>query len=423
MSLFNGLFAGVNGINANGVAISTLGDNIANVNTVGYKSSRASFEDILAGSQGGLGSRVAGVNQQFGQGGFESTSSTTDLAIDGSGFFVVKNATDGSTYYSRAGQFNVNSDGYLVNPNGERLQGYLTNSSNAITAQVGDIQVATTPVPPSKTASVTVVSNLSSNDAAAATFDPLNPTATSNFSTGVTVYDSLGNSRLVSVYFRKASTNNWEWYALADGGDLTSGTPGVNQIGEHGTLVYGTSGALSTTTFVTGSSSQFNFLGATQNQVINFNFGSSTSTGGTGLDGVTQFGSSSVLTNLTQDGYASGSLKSIDITKDGTITGTFTNGASHTLAQVATATFGNEEGLKRVGSNNFQATSDSGAAIVNAPAAGGRGGIVSSSLEQSNVDIASELIKMVVFQRGFSANSRTISAINEMLGELVQLGR
>lgn len=420
MGIFTALFSGVNGINSNGNVISVIGDNIANVNTIGFKGNKAQFEDILAGNDTGLGSRVSVVNPEFSQGGFESTGSVTDMAIDGDGFFILENPTDGSTFYSRAGQFIVDKEGFLVNADNYRVQGYQIDSSNNITSSIGDIVISKVPVAPQDTTAIAVVANLNSNSTAPAAFDATDPTGTSNFSAGVTVYDSLGNSHLVTVYFRKDTANNWQWKALVDGGEITGGTAGVNEIEAAGTLTFGTDGTLVS---ATTSSSDFDFLGATQSQAMTFDFGTGTGAGGSGLDGVTQFGSQSSVSNISQDGYASGSLKTFEISSDGTITGNYSNGVTQTIGQVTLASFNNTSELSRVGSNNYIETLDSGVPLISAPGTSGKGSVVSSTLEQSNVDLASELIRMVIIQRGFQANSRTISTVNDLLAQLVTLGQ
>ncbi len=422
MGLFSALFAGVNGLNANGNVISVIGDNIANVNTIGYKASRASFEDILAGSESniGLGSRVSNISPQFGQGGFESSSSVTDMAIDGRGFFVVKNSIDGSLFYTRAGQFSFNKEGFLVNSDQLRVQVFTVDASSNITSNVGDLQIANTPVPPRATAEVGLSVNLNSNSTVPAAFDVDNPTDTSDYSSGLTIYDSLGNSHLMKVYFRKSASNSWEWHALVNGAEVTGGTPGSNFQAANGTLTFTSDGALDD---MTTASSDFDFIGATANQVIDFTFGNSITDGGTGLDGATQFGNESAVTNITQDGFSSGSLKSIAVSIDGTVTGSYTNGTTQTIGQLILATFNNEEALVRAGSNNYTETLESGPSVIANPGAAGKGTIVASTLEQSNVDLANELIKMVIIQRGFQANSRTISTVNELLSQLVTLGQ
>ncbi|EKD41173.1 MAG: hypothetical protein ACD_73C00814G0009 [uncultured bacterium] len=364
---------------------------------------------------------MAGVTGQFSQGGFESSSSVTDVAIDGRGFFRIKDANDGSVFFSRSGQFNIDKDGFLVNPDGYRVQGFtLDETTNQVTSNVDDIVISTVPVPPSPSDDVSMSINLDSNGEAPAAFSLANPTGTSNFSAGVTVYDSLGNDHLVSLYFRKNATNSWQYYALVDGGELTTGTAGNNVTCASGTFLFDTDGGLYS---VTETTNDFDFMGATQSLALSFNFGTSKDDGGTGLDGITQFGSSSTITNISQDGYASGSLKSIEVDADGTISGNYTNGTTQVISQLVVCKFNNEVALKRVGSNNYVETLESGAAVLGAPGSGGNGTLVSSTLEQSNVDLANELIRMVVIQRGFQANSRTITTINDLLAQLVTLGQ
>ncbi|MCP5464773.1 MAG: flagellar hook protein FlgE [Deltaproteobacteria bacterium] len=420
MSVFQALFAGVNGIGANGTVTAIIGDNIANVNTTGFKSARAEFEDILAGGglASGLGSRVSGTTTQYAQGGFESTTSVTDLAIDGEGFFPVKDTADGTTYYTRAGQFFIDKDGYMVNQQGLRLQGFGVDSSGNVSTTADDFQFTFEPVSPSATTTIDVAANLNSNSTPPAAFDVSDPVATSNFAAGITVYDSIGNSHLVTVYFRKQSTtnNNWSWYAVVDGDDITGAT--AAQIEAQGILTFDNNGAL---TAEVVSATDFDFQGATQSQSILFDFGSVTSTG-SGVDGMTQFGTTSSLNDISQDGYTSGNLTTLEVSGDGTISGNYTNGTTQTLGQISLALFQNNQGLARVGGNAYEETIQSGVPLVDAAEAGGRGTVLSKTLEQSNVDLANELIKMVIIQRGFQANTRTISVVNELLGSLVNLG-
>ncbi len=420
MGIFSALFAGVNGINSSGNVISVIGDNIANVNTVGFKASRAQFEDIMAGSGVGLGSRIAAITGEFSQGGFESTSNVTDMSVDGKGFFVVRNSDDGSLFYTRAGQFSINKEGYLVNADNYRVRGFTVDSSGALTSQIGDVEISTVPVPPNPTTALDASINLDSNSVAPAAFSVADPTATSNFSAGITVFDSLGNDHLVSIYFRKDAANSWFYYATVDGGEITGGTAGTPEIEASGVLTFNSDGSLQSQVV---STNDFDFLGATQTQLITFGFGDPTGTGGDGLDGVTQFGSASAITNIAQDGYASGSLKGLEVDANGVISGNYTNGTTQVISQIVMAAFNNEIGLRRVGSNNYTETLQSGPPVVGSPGSAGKGGIVSSTLEQSNVDLANELIRMVVIQRGFQANSRTISTVNDLLAQLVTLGQ
>lgn len=418
MSVFTALFSGVNGINSNGEAVSVIGDNIANVNTNGFKSSRAEFEDIMAGSSSvsGLGSRLAGVTSILSQGGFESTSVVTDMAIDGKGFFAMRDTADSTTYYSRSGQLSVDKDGYLVNSNEQRLQGYTVDSAGDLGTTATDLLLSYAPVNPKATSTATIKANLDSSETVPAAFSAANPVATSNFAVGMTVYDSIGNDHLVTTYFRKNGAGDWQWYCVAGASEATSG---VATTCASGTLTFDSSGRQ---TAFTQATNDFDFTGGpAQSQSITFNMGS-LYPASSGTDGLTQFGSASTLSSLTQNGYQSGSLTTVEIDTDGTISGNYTNGTSATLGQVVLATFANEQGLKRVGGNVFASSLTSGEALLAGAKTGGRGEILSQTLEQSNVDLANELIKMVIIQRGFQANSRTISVVNELLGSLVSLG-
>lgn len=254
------------------------------------------------------------------------------------------------------------------------------------------------------------------------TLDPFNPVTSSNFSTSITGYDSLGNPHTINVYFRKDSSNTWSWSALVDGGDITGGTPGVNVQEANGQLTFTTDGALNTETT---NSSSFNFSGgATQGQAINFDFGTAILTnGGTGLDGTTQFAGTSSTISQSQDGYSSGQLQSISINQQGIITGMFSNGQTQQLAQVALARFLSTEGLHAAGGNRFSETINSGQPIVGVPDTGGRGQIASNSLELSNVDLGSEFVDMIKTQQAYEANSRVISTTNTLLTDLVNIIR
>ena len=255
------------------------------------------------------------------------------------------------------------------------------------------------------------------------TIDRFNPISSSNFSTSITNYDSLGNPHTMSVYFRKDSDNTWSWNALVDGGEITGGTTGINELGAYGELVFTPDGALNTELT---TSSIFNFSGgATQGQVITFDFGTSllTDAGTTGLDGTTQFAGVSSTISQSQDGFSAGQLQSVGINDKGIITGLFTNGQTQQLAQVALARFASVEGLNSSGGNRFSETMNSGQPIVGTPDSGGRGSVASNALELSNVDLASEFVNLIKMQQAFQANSRVISTTNGLLTELVNLTR
>ncbi|MBI3014041.1 MAG: flagellar hook-basal body complex protein [Candidatus Tectomicrobia bacterium] len=255
------------------------------------------------------------------------------------------------------------------------------------------------------------------------TIDRFNPITSSNFSTSITGYDSLGNPHTLSVYFRKDSNNTWSWSALVDGGDITGGTTGINEEEAKGQLTFTSDGALNTEST---TSSIFNFSGgATQGQVIALDFGTSlvTDAGTTGLDGTTQFAGVSSTISQSQDGFSAGQLQSVGIDDDGIITGLFTNGQTQSLAQVALARFASVEGLNAAGGNRFSETQASGQPIVGVPDTGGRGTIASNALELSNVDLASEFVTLIKTQQAFQANARVISTTDSLLTELVNLKR
>ncbi|MBI5901888.1 MAG: flagellar hook protein FlgE [Deltaproteobacteria bacterium] len=549
------LYTGISGLNANMDKLSVIGNNIANVNTIGFKDSRVTFGDVLSQtlsggsgtSQIGLGVEMTSIQKMFTQGAFETTSSTLDMAVSGNGFFIVKDSVLNSNYYTRAGQFETDKDGYLVNPEGLRVQGYMANSSGVLQNTVQDLQLSTNTIPPNATTSATLTANLDSNSsitgyvftsgsnegiqfsvdggttwqtanlitdgglssgnaydggsAAAAikaaleaangtadtytvsydgqtgkfnitndtgntgtlVLDWSNPSSTSasllgfnavssgslapgastasnnaggafslskagdtsNFSTPVTVYDSLGNAHVVTMYFRKSSLgttgNNWDWYAVVDGTDTTSGS---TEVQAQGTVSFTTAGALNSESAITYPGGGFNFTGgASQSQNIGFDFGTSIAQGGTGTDGTTQYGTTSGLSMLTQDGYSSGTLQRISVDTDGVISGIFSNGRDLTIGQVLLANFASPVGLASAGNNLYQETYDSGQPLVGAAGSSGRGTIQSSTLELSNVDIAQEFVNMITAQRGFQANSKIITTTDEILAELVNLKR
>jgi flagellar hook protein FlgE len=431
MSIMRSLNSAASGIRSHSKALEVVGDNIANVNTVGFKRSRANFQDMLGRSiagasalpQAGAGSRIGHIQQMWAQGALMTTDSPTDLALNGSGFFVVEGSVGGveGRYFTRAGQYQVDADGYLVNGDGLRLQGYPADDTGAIAGTLGDLQIEGGTLPASATTSIEMSANLDADAEVPPPFDPNDPAGTSNFSSTVTAYDSLGNPHEVTVYFRKSGPNSWEWHAMADGAEITGGTPGTPTEGASGTLTFTSDGELDTETT---TSSSWDFEGATPGQTIDFDFGDSITTdGGTGLAGTTQYASPSSVTALTQDGYGAGEVAGISIAQDGTITGVFTNGQRRVLGQVAVADFASVDGLERAGQGLWVETEDSGEALVGAAGSGGRGAVVAGALEGSNVDLAREFVDLIAYQRGFSANGRIVTTADEMYSELVNLKR
>lgn len=432
MSLLGSLFSAASGLGAHADAMDVIGDNIANVNTIGYKTARGRFEDVLGSTVAsapetgiaGQGSRMSGVEQIFSQGTLLGTGNSTDLAIQGEGFFLVNGSLHGvnGAMYTRNGQFHLDANGVLTDANGLRVQGYAADGLGNISATLGDISVPPTAMaPPQITSSVAMAANLDGSSTIPPAWDPLNPGTTSNFSTSVTVYDSLGAAHNVDIYFRQSAPGAWEWHAMVDGGELTGGTAGVPTQCANGTLTFTTDGYLDTEAT---AASDFDFLNATQNQAVAFDFGDSITTdAGTGQAGVTAYASPSAVSSITQDGFASGALAAFSVAEDGTVTGTFTNGDRRTIGQIAVARFRNNEGLVRAGSGCYVASNDSGLPLIGMANAGGRGSIAAGALEQSNVDLAQEFVNMIAVERGFQANSRTVQTADAMLTELVNIKR
>jgi len=428
MALTGALFAGVSGINANGNAMNIIGDNIANVNTVGFKSSRAVFFDLLSadvgGTKVGLGSRLADAHRPFVQGGVETTNSPTDMAIQGRGLFVLRDSA-GASYYTRAGQFTLNDQGNLVNPAGLRVQGYGLDSGGNINTGLTDIVINQTVVSPTPTSTITLTANLDATAATPAAALPANAVGTSalpgawfagaNFSTVVTTFDTLGQGHDLTYVFRKTGANTWDYRVVANGAEV-GGTAGELQQITSGVLNFGANGSLNTAapTSITDIGPVAWSNGATAQTITaaNQNF-----------LGTTQYAQASTVSVLNQNGSQSGVLRGINIGSDGIITGQFTTGGTQPLFRVALADFASPEGLTHSGNSLFLESPDSGPVLIGAPANGSFGTVLSGSLELSTVDLATEFVKMVTTQRAFQASSRTITVTDTLLEEVSNLKR
>ncbi len=419
MTIMSSLYAGVTGLQANGNALSVIGDNISNVNTVGFKGSRCVFGDILASSLGGAGGssqvgrgvRLSAVEQIFTQGTFQTTGNSTDMAIDGNGFFKVS-STEG-TYYTRAGQFSLNSTYQLVNPDGFVMQGFAIDAtSGAVSGTTSNVVLDSSTSASSASTSVTIAANLDAGASVPGTaWSVADREDASNFSTAVTVYDSLGGSHSVTTYYRKTGANAWDWYAVADvGGTMTQGY--------NGSLDFGTDGTLETVGSPTET--HFAWTGADAS-ALTFDFGTSTDDSGTGLDGVTQYDGTSQVKSQSQNGYGEGTMKSIGINPDGKITSLYDNGQTKDLYYICLTDFPNIGGLSKKGGNLFASSGLSGDPVDARPKLSGRGQVLSSSLELSSVDIAEEFVNLITTQRGFQANSRTITTTDEMVAEILSM--
>lgn len=415
MSITNSLYIGISGLMAHGDAISVVGDNIANTSTVGFKRARASFSDLLGGELGaqrlGGGVRLAGTQTMYDQGAIMQTGNPLDVAISGGGMFVVRGNHAGQTgqFYTRDGRFQLDNEGFMVDARGLRLQGFaITNGARA--TSINDLQLGARQSPPVPTTSAALALNLDASSVAIpGGFDPANAAATTSYATSVRVVDSLGNSHEVALSFTKTATGAWEWHATVDGGELQGGTPGTPTEIANGTLAFAPDGSLASQTTAASSAS---FVGATPNQAIAFDFAAAT-----------QYAAASSVGSADVDGHGSGSLTDLVIDPDGTIQGVFDNGDRIDLAQLALADFANLEGLERAGDGLVTESTASGAALIDIPGTGARGSFVSGALEGSNVDLGTELVTLIAYQRAFQANAKTVTTADEMMADVTNLKR
>jgi flagellar hook protein FlgE len=419
-------YTALSGLNAYGHSMSVIANNIANVNTVGFKGSRSAFEDMLSQqmtgtsgvSQVGRGVRMAAVHRLFDQATFETTGSGTDLAIDGDGFFIVSQS--GETQYTRAGQFYLDKDGLLINHQRYVLQGYALDGNGNINSTLQDINLASVTSAPDATDNVEMHLNLDANAniLGPGTFDVLDPLNTSNYNNSLTIYDALGNWHLANFYFTRADVDTWEWNLVLQGGEVV-GQP-ADFVAASGTLDF-TDGHLQAE--ATTAPFSWQFVGTTAVQTMSFEFGESIAEGGSGLDGTTQFAGESLTKFLSQDGYARGDLLSIQVSPDGVISGMFNNGHSRAIYQMALARFTSPWGLASTGETHFAETALSGQPIIGIPDTTGLGSVNANTLELSNVDLATEFVEMIKTQQAFQANSRVITTTDQLLQEVVNLKR
>jgi flagellar hook protein FlgE len=426
MSIVSSLYSAASGLSTIGQGIQVISNNIANVNTVGFKGARSTFEDLLSqtliggSSQIGRGVNLASVDNLFSQGSFQNTPLVTDMGINGEGFFVLRRGVQ--QFYSRAGQFRIDNQGYLVNPDNLKVQGFKYDPSGNPTGELTDINLSFTTsqpritgtggtpgTPPTFDGSGILLSANFDADAEIMNFDASNPGATSNFSSTVTIYDSLGNGHQLTIFFNKTApdagpppVNHYSYYISCSDPDLLTMTNNT------GTLDFDENGALDLDSAL--HQVTLSFTGADPNQVVGINF-----------SGSTYYAAESAVKYQSQDGFSAGNLTSINVDEEGRILGIFSNGTSRTLAQVALARFENVNGLLRAGSNLFSETGVSGAPLVTKPTLSGTGTIIASALELSNVDLAQEFINLITSQRAFQANSRVIVTSDEIMEQLVNL--
>ncbi len=433
------LSAAVSGLRNQQTKMDVIGNNVSNVNTIAFKAGRVTFKegfaqlmsaatrptDNLGGmnaQQVGLGSQIGSIDTQFTQGNLETTGNSTDLAIQGNSFFVVKK--DAQSFYTRAGNFEVDSNGTLVLPsNGFKVQGRMATNGK-LGDSIGDIRIPIgQTAPANQTTKVALSGNLDAAAAAfdkggAATLDALDPAqralpqnAGSFKDMSITVYDSLGTKHELKMVMWKTGANTWDWKFDKTGMDITSA--GITESGTH-PITFNPDGTLDTSGTFTPPGAKFtpNSGGADVDLTLDL---------GSGMTGLSQFAGSSSAVMRDQDGYSNGTLQTFTIDASGTILGAFTNGTTQTLGQIVLADFNNPGGLQRVGDNMYQVTGNSGLAVTGFAGEGTTSSIASGALEMSNVDLAQEFTDMIVAQRGFQANGRVITTSDQMLAELVQL--
>ncbi|MGC2210583.1 MAG: flagellar hook protein FlgE, partial [Candidatus Korobacteraceae bacterium] len=371
-----------------------------------------SFQDLfynLLGTNGsgdqlqvGSGAAVGSINTSFNNGTVQSTGVNTDAAITGNGFFIVQNGSN--TYYTRSGDFTQNSNGYLVDSNGDQVMGY--PAVNGVVNTSGGLAPIQLPMgmtsPPTATANLSIDANLNSGAAVGDTYN-----------TSVTVYDSLGTAQVLSLDFTNTGSG-WTYNATLPSSAITGAT-GTTTTVASGTLNFDSNGNLTSTAPVAINVS--GLADGASPMAINWNLAGSN---GQGL--ITQVAGTSSTSSTSQDGNTSGTLSSFTINADGTITGAFTNG-SETLGQIALANFANLEGLSQQGGNNYSATLSSGSAVVGTPGSSSLGTLTGSALENSNVDMSTEFTNLIIAERGFQANAKSVTTFDQIAQDTINLIR
>jgi flagellar hook protein FlgE len=416
--MMRALFAGVSGLRNHQTRMDVIGNNIANVNTVGFKSSRVTFEeafvDVLQGAsrptgnlggvnpiQIGTGMNIGSVDQLFTQGPLENTGQPLDLAIQGDAFFVLGSGTRRS--YSRAGNFQLDADGRLVAPSsGYILQGINADSNGNFSsaASISDIQIRLGDKAPARaTDAIAMTGNLDANATVGATH-----------SMGITVYDSAGTPHDVRLTFTNTGPGAWSWNA-------TCATAPVSPTGD-GTVTFNANGSLASFTYPGGGSSLTLTPASGSAFQVAINAGAIN-----GFDGLVGFSNPSNAVVSSQNGYQAGDLVNISVDTRGVITGFFSNGVTRDLAQVALASFSNPSGLMRSGNNLYEESPNSGTAVVGFAGSSSQSSITPGALEGSNVDLSTEFTNMIITQHGFQANARVITTADQMLNELVNMKR
>lgn len=396
---------GLSGLNGAAKALDAISNNVANANTVGFKNSSTQFSDVYAAAltgagagQIGIGTQVASIAQSFTQGNITVTNNPLDMAINGGGFFRI--SSNGTISYSRNGQFIADKDGYITNSSGGHLTGFPADSNGIIVpATPTDLQINTSDLQPSATTKATVGVNLDSRETVPSVtpFD-INQPLSYNSSTSVTTYDSLGNSHVMTMYFvKEAAARQWTVYSNLDGGATTANT-----------VDFSTSGALTTAMPLTPMT--FALANGAANMSVALD-----------LTGTTSFGSTFGVNTLSQDGFTSGRLSGISVSDNGLVQGRYSNGQSRNMGQVVLANFNNPNGLLSLGANQWAESPDSGSPLIGAPGTSSLGILQSGAVEESNVDLTTELVSMITQQRAYQANAQSVKTQDQLLQTIVNL--
>ncbi|MCP4748697.1 MAG: flagellar hook protein FlgE [Desulfobacteraceae bacterium] len=410
--MIGALYSGISGLKANTSALAVIGDNIANVNTTGFKVTRVSFSNVFNSSLGqsrmqiGRGVTMSGMTSNWEAGVMETSANVTDMAINGEGMFIMRSSDGSSQYYTRAGKFEFDKDGYLVNPDGYQVQGYPIESGSlqpmAAITMPGGLSES------SATDSITMELNL---DSGASDGDI--------YETTISVYDSLGDIvELDFTFTRDSSASGWTYAVSSSSGTATlASASGVNTLAfnSDGELVPGSNDPASANHAITVTG-----LTPAADLALTWNF---LDLAGATDGSVTGYSTDSVKIGQTQNGYPSGLLQGIGVDEDGIFTALYSNGTMLNFAQVALADFASYTGLAKQGGNLFVSSLASGQPSITMPNTAGVGAIAPSSLEMSNVDLATEFVELITSQRAFQANSKVITTSDEVLTELINIKR
>ena len=409
--MIGSLYSGISGLKANTSAMAVIGDNIANVDTTGFKASRVSFANIFSASlsqnnlQIGRGVALNAINPQWESGSLENTNSATDLSVNGAGLFMVEDPTNGISYYSRAGKFEWDKSGNLITPDGFIVQGYSIDPATGSVGGVGNILLPNGTSAPNPTQNFSFGMNLDSDTAAGETF-----------TSSIATYDSLGSEAILDIEFTRTAAG-WDWTVGVAHDNPAASSASI------GSIAFDTDGNLDPASCVpVGANPTIqldNIDPATSPMTITWTY-----LNGAASDGsITGYSSESSKTAQSQDGYPSGSLQSVAVDEDGYFTGIYSNGSMIPFSQIALADFPSYSGLGKQGSNLYAESLSSGQPLLGPPNTASFGSIAPSTLEMSNVDLGTEFVEMITTQRAFQANSKVITTSDEILAELLNIKR